>query len=86
MFSSEKVLQMSYANYQYVSPLSYYGILPTCFTEAKKPSWRNSRTPASWMNVRLGGPRYSTLNRGPSRVPLNLSRRPRTFAGRSAAQ
>lgn len=84
MFSSEKVLQMSYANYQYVLAPSLFDYILIHSAEAKKLWSRNSKTLASWMSARLGGPRSSTPNQAPSRESQSLSQRPHIFVGRSA--
>jgi len=68
MFSSEKVLQMSYANYQCVHNTSLLILHSFELIGAKKHWSKNSKTPASWTNERLGGPKFSTpsldLSRG----------------------
>ncbi|SRR6266851_4900936 len=62
MYASEKVLQMSYANYQFVLLLGF-----PCrsganlrIPEGRKPSWRSSRTRPLWTSVNPGGPKFFT--------------------------
>ncbi len=74
MYASEKVLQMSYANYQFVLLLGF-----PCrsganlrIPEGRKPSWRSSRTRPLWTSVNPGGPKFFTRvahNRGALYVP-----------------
>lgn len=52
----------------------------------KKPSWRNLRTPALWMNVRNGVRRYSSPTPGRTRDFQRSSPSPHIFGGRSAAR
>src|SRR5882762_3282740 len=87
MFSSEKVLQMSYANYQYVYVMVISVSVRTLIAvsaEEKKLSSRSSRTHASWTNVKHGGPKYSTPNPAPTKVCQNHSP-PQPISGEKSA-
>ena len=89
MFSSEKVLQMSYANYQYVGAFLLHllvkltGDSVLLFAEAKRRLSKSSRIHALWMNAKRGVRKFSTAA-GRIRVCRNHFLRQRTFAARSA--
>jgi len=60
LFSSEKVLQMSYANYQWVSDFFFYiYIFFNLVSEARRHWSKNSKIRALWMSGKNGGPKYS---------------------------
>lgn len=84
MYSSEKTLQLSYANYQYVP---FYLISSTILipsVEERRLSSKSSRIRVSWMSVNPGVLRFSTL-RVTIKGCLNCSLLLLTFAGKSAA-
>lgn len=76
MFSSEKVLQMSYANYQSVSSVPFLlarDDLKHLCPGARKHLLRSSRIPVSWTNEKRGSLRSFILNQAPSKVSLSRS-------------
>ena len=85
MFSSEKVLQMSYANYQCVyPPISTFALL-IFHSEARRLWSRSSRTHASWTRGKPGAQRSSTPL-DPTKVSLSRSLlRPISVAKNAAA-
>ena len=85
MFSSKKVLQLSYANYQYVMHLHSIGFKINDFWAGeKKHSSKSSRILALWTRMRHGAPKFSVQSLDPSRVYQNCSHLLLILGGRNA--
>lgn len=85
MFSSEKVLQMSYANYQYVASVIPSIALLTAPSEERKHWLKSSKTLVSWTNAKHGAQKSFTQIQDQNKDYLSHSRRLLIFGGRSAA-
>jgi hypothetical protein len=88
LFSSKKVLQMSYANYQCGRHSCLLFVINSDhlrLPEEKKLLLKNSKTHALWTSVRHGGLKSFIPNLGPIRACQSLSPRPRISGGRNAA-
>lgn len=85
MFSSEKVLQMSYANYQYVASAIPSLALLNAPSEERKHWLKSSKTLVSWTNAKRGAQKSFTQTPDQNKDYLSHFRRLLTFGGRSAA-